>query len=233
MSEVSSKKSQTSDSSVRIDPAIDPLLLWTALSQSPGIGVSITDVNGRLLFVNDTTMVLFSDQANVDYSGKSIADFHPPEFVAERLAMIRKVVEESKTVRVRHIYHGRRIESTIWPVRDKRPPFDRVIVVSHQSTSDLNLPINAEAIETVGTNYIDLGALNVLTRRELEVLILLGQGLSVPRTAAVLYRSPKTIQRHKAAISEKLGLHGQAELVQIVTELGLDLSDSKLKRFKA
>ncbi len=203
-----------------------------ALSQSPGIGVSITDINGQLLFVNDTTMVLFSEQSNIDYAGKSIADFHPPEFVAERLAMIRKVVNESKTVRLRHLYRGRRIESTIWPIQDKRPPYNRVIVISHQSNAELNVPVSQEAIETVTSQYIDLGALNVLSRRELEVLILLGHGLSVPKTAAVLHRSPKTIQRHKASISDKLGVRGQAELVQLVTELGLDLSDTKLKRFK-
>ncbi len=211
---------------------VDPVLLWTALCQSPGIGVSITDVSGRLLFVNDTTMVLFSEQTNVDYVGKSIADFHPPEFVAERLAMLKKVVEESKTVRVRHVYHGRRIESTLWPVQDKRPPFNRVIVVSHQSACELGLPVDNDLIEVVSTNYIDLGSLSVLSRRELEVLVLLGHGLNVPRTAAVLHRSPKTIQRHKASISEKLGLRGQAELVQIVTELGLELSDAHLKRYR-
>ena len=231
MSSTPPKTSQQSTTSIRIDPLIEPTLLWTAMSQSPGIGVSITDVDGRLLFVNDTTMVLFSEQTNVDYVGKCIADFHPPEFVAERLAMLRKVVEESKTVRVRHVYHGRRIESTLWPVKDKRPPFNRVIVVTHQSTYENGLPIDTSCIETVSTNYIDLGSLNVLSRRELEVLVLLGHGLSVPRTAAVLHRSPKTIQRHKASISEKLGLRGQAEIVQIVTELGLELSDTHLKRY--
>lgn len=218
----------------RIDSIeIDLASLWNALSQSPGIGVSITDVEGRLLFVNDTTMVLFSEALEIDYVGKSIADFHPPEFVAERLAMIRKVVEQSRTMRIRHVYHGRRIESTLWPIQDKRPPFNRVIVVSHQNSFVLPIQPNPQTIETVATNYIDLGSLDVLSRRELEVLIMLGHGLSVPRTAAVLHRSPKTIQRHKASISEKLGLRGQAELVQMVTELGLELNDAKLKRLKA
>ncbi len=217
----------------RIDAIeLDVASLWTALSQSPGIGVSITDVSGRLLFVNDTTKVLFSETTDIDYTGKSIADFHPPEFVAERLAMIRRVVEQSRTLRIRHVYRGRRIESTLWPIQDKRPPFNRVIVVSHLNRFELPLQTDSHAIETVTTNYIDLGSLDVLSRRELEVLIMLGHGLSVPKTAAILHRSPKTIQRHKASISEKLGVRGQAELVQIVTELGLELKDAKLKRFK-
>ncbi len=87
--------------------------LWLALSRSPGIGVSITDVYGRLLYVNDTAMVRSRSDPNVDYEGKTIADFHPPEFVRERLEMIRRVVDERKPLAIRHLYHGRRIESTV------------------------------------------------------------------------------------------------------------------------
>jgi DNA-binding NarL/FixJ family response regulator len=61
-------------------------------------------------------------------------------------------------------------------------------------------------------------------------MILLGHGLSVPRTAAILSRSAKTIERHKESISEKLALKGQAEIVQVVSAMGLDLSDAKLQR---
>lgn len=228
-----SQVSHDRTAAVRIDPpAIDPNSLWMALSQTPGIGVSITDIHGRLLFVNDTSMVLFSEQTGIEYNGKSISDFHPPEFVAERLAMIRKVIEQSKPLRICHVYRGRRIESVVWPVKDKLPPFNRVIVISRQTNFEISMALNLDSMETVTTNYIDLGSMNVLSRRELEVLVLLGHGLSVPRTAAILHRSPKTIQRHKASISSKLGLRGQAELVQFVTSLGLELSDAHLKRFK-
>ncbi|TWU45170.1 Bacterial regulatory protein, luxR family [Novipirellula aureliae] len=108
-------------------------------------------------------------------------------------------------------------------------------------------------IEVVATQYIGLGTLDVLTRRELEVLVLLGHGLSVPRAAAILHRSPKTVERHKDSISKKLRLRGQAKLVGVATSVGLDLvgldlvgldlvgldlvgldlSDIHLRRFKA
>lgn len=209
---------------------IPPEALWLALSKTPGVGVSITDSEGRLLFVNDTSMVLFSQHTGIDYHGKRISDFHPPEFVAERLALIRRVLDENKPLSIRHLYHGRRIESIVWPIKDKAPPFNRALVVSREVTPT-NLPtVLSETIETVSTHYIDLGPLDVLTRRELEVLALLGQGLSVPQVATVLHRSPKTIQRHKAAISGKLNLSGQAEMVSIATSLGLQVEDAKLSR---
>lgn len=205
--------------------------LWLALSRSPGIGVSITDVDGRLLYVNDTAMVLFSERSDVDYGGKTIADFHPPEFVRERLEMIRRVVEEKKPLAIRHLYHGRRIESTVWSIHDRLAPYDRVLVISHVTNLEIAIGVDTKAIETIHSEYIDLGPYNILSPRELEVFVMLGHGLSVPRTAAILHRSAKTIQRHKAAISKKLGLHGQAELVHFVTQMGLDLKDTRLKRF--
>ena len=211
-------------------PVGDPKALWTALSRTPGVGVSITDAEGRLLFVNDTSQVLFSKATAIAYQGKRISDFHPTEFVKERLALIGRVLKESRPLAIRHVYHGRRIESTLWPICDPAPPYNRVIVVSIAGTPSLSSDVPAEIIEQAQTQYIDLGPLNVLTRRELEVLVLLGNGLSVPKAASVLFRSPKTIQRHKAAISQKLQVHGQAELVELVASVGLQLSDAHLKR---
>lgn len=203
--------------------------MWAALSQTPGVGVSITDAEGRLLFVNDTALVLFEQTTDVDYAGKRISDFHPPQYVRERLAWIGQVLADRKPLSVTHIYRGRKITSTVWPIRDAAPPFNRVLVIS-QSESNGDGPRLPETCETVRSEYIGLGPLSVLTRRELEVAILLGHGMNVPKVARLLHRSPKTIQRHKASIGTKLKIHGQAELVQIVTAMGLELDDSKLKR---
>lgn len=226
----SAKTSDSRGRRTRVDsPAFDPSSVWKALSQTPGVGVSITDSEGMLLFVNETAAVLFSEDSMVDYQGKHIGDFHPAEFTAERLQMIQRVLSEGKPLSICHIYHGRPIESTVWPIRDHVPPNNRVIVISHLKASGQE-PDVSRAPETISTKYIDLGPLNVLTRRELEVLVLLGHGMSVPRVAELLKRSPKTIQRHKAAISQKLKVKGQAEMVAIVTSVGLDVSDAHLKR---
>ncbi|MEZ6134322.1 MAG: LuxR C-terminal-related transcriptional regulator [Pirellulaceae bacterium] len=219
-------------------PEIDSASLWSALSRTPGVGVSIIDVDGRLLFVNDTSMVLFFDKVPVDYQGKKLSDVHPPQFAKERLIMIRSVLEHQRPMAISHIYNGHAIHSTLWPIRDQTPPFNRVIVVSHSSlTSDdfgriKSVESTSQPIESFETSYIDLGPLNVLTKRELEVMVLLGHGLSVPRAAAVLHRSPKTVQRHKAALTSKLHLHGQSEIVRIVTSMGLEMDQTRLKRYK-
>lgn len=212
--------------------SIDAQTLWTVFSNTPGIGISITNAQGQLLFVNEASRVFFSDDKRIDYAGKYIADFHPPEFVEERLSIIAQVIHDGKPRRLSHIYLGRRIESTIWPIRESPHPDDRVIVVTREKTGVDALVVNSDECKTVSTQYIDLGPLAVLTQRELEIMVLLGHGLSVPEAASILHRSPKTVQRHKAAISQKLELHGQADIVAIVTSMGLEMSDAKLKRLR-
>jgi DNA-binding CsgD family transcriptional regulator/predicted negative regulator of RcsB-dependent stress response len=51
----------------------------------------------------------------------------------------------------------------------------------------------------------------LLTRRELEILSLLGDGLANRDIAARLYISRKTVEHHVASILSKLGLSGRAE----------------------
>jgi DNA-binding CsgD family transcriptional regulator len=216
----------------RDTPEIANRALWHALSMTPGVGVSIMDSKGGLVFVNDTSQLLFFNEVGVDYRDKTVWDFHPPAFCEERIAMIGRVLKEKRPLGIRHVYFGRRIESTVWPIGDKSPPFDRVIVVSHNHASGALAVEPPTPFETFETDYIGLGPLNVLTKRELEVLVLLGHGMSVPRAAAILHRSPNTIQRHKESIGRKLRLRGQAELVSLVASIGLDLRDAKLQRYE-
>jgi len=62
------------------------------------------------------------------------------------------------------------------------------------------------------------GGINLLTNRELQVLQLLGAGLSTRKVALKLGLSFKTIETHRENIKHKLGLSGAAELVRYATE---------------
>lgn len=204
--------------------------MWQAITRTEGVGISVMDRDGGLLYVNETSLGLFFDEA-IDYAGKTIADFHPVEFVRERLELIARVLDEDHPIMMEHILHGRPIASTVWPIHDGNPPSNRVLVVSrrHPKSEEAG-PREPGEMSVMETKYIDLGELDVLTRRELEVLALIGHGLSVPRVAELLRRSQKTIEHHKTSIAQKLHLRGQSEMVAIVTSMGLDIQDARRSR---
>jgi DNA-binding NarL/FixJ family response regulator len=57
-----------------------------------------------------------------------------------------------------------------------------------------------------------LGELGV-TSREVEVLSLLAEGLSNQEIAARLYLSPRTVERHIANLTNKVGVERRSQLV--------------------
>ena len=60
-----------------------------------------------------------------------------------------------------------------------------------------------------------------LTRRELEVMAYAQEGLSAPKIARLLERSPRTIENHIRSIYLKLGLHNRVDLLKAAQKLGL------------
>lgn len=205
-----------------------PNVPWGQIIETPGIGVGLMNTDGDLLYLNDEELWLFEGHTDVDYLGKNIRDFHNEKFVQERLKMVREVAHSGKPVVVEHIYLGRCIQSTIWPIEDSEPPRDRVLVISRQVRGDRDKV--KDTFKKVESDYIELGHLNVLSPRELEVLVLLGHGQSVPVVAKMLHRSQKTIEKHREAIGRKLAVHSQAEIVRIVWDAGLELGDIEKER---
>jgi DNA-binding NarL/FixJ family response regulator len=60
-----------------------------------------------------------------------------------------------------------------------------------------------------------------LTPRELEILKLIAEAHSTKEIADILVISPKTVERHRANILEKLGMHDRVELARYAIRRGL------------
>jgi two-component system response regulator NreC len=63
--------------------------------------------------------------------------------------------------------------------------------------------------------------LQVLSKRERQVLEAVSQGLTSPQIGEKLGISPKTVSRHRERIMNKLNLHSAAELVKFAIRSGL------------
>ena len=70
------------------------------------------------------------------------------------------------------------------------------------------------------TNTDQLHLTTLLTRRELDILRLIGAGLSGPEIAARLGISRKTVDSHKQRMFTKLGVQSQAHAVAVAVRTG-------------
>lgn len=63
---------------------------------------------------------------------------------------------------------------------------------------------------------------DALSKREMEVLLLLSKGVSLTKIGETLFVSVKTVSTYRARILEKLGVQSNAELTRYVMEHKLD-----------
>ncbi len=72
-----------------------------------------------------------------------------------------------------------------------------------------------------GDEAIDEDKLKSLSKRELQVLELVAEGLTNPQIGAKLGISPKTVARHRERIMRKINLHSSTELVKFAIRTGI------------
>ena len=84
--------------------------------------------------------------------------------------------------------------------------------------------------EKVNSKLVDLGPLDVLTKREIEVLALVGHGIPLKSVAVQLGVAQRTVERYRTDISRKLNISSIAEAARIVQVAGLDADSAQLPR---
>lgn len=191
----------------------DGRVLWNVMTHDPSAGVLICDAAGHVIWSNERGVRIYlgPDARVEDTIGRSWYELgFPAAWVEERLGLFAELIRSGDPVLLRTIWRGRQVLAWLYPVPpDDACPIDRVLIVSRESEADPKA----------------LGELDALTPRELEVLALLGQGLSIKEISRLLFRSDKTIGRHRDAIGAKLGLHNKVDLAEIARRAGLTLED--------
>lgn len=196
--------------------------VWDALVSDPGTGVAVLDTNGRVVFANETIARMFVNVSAEEAQGKTLDQIFPADFAKERLEIIRRAAEHDRPVLIKSTWKGRRIRSAVHPVPTSDGKLDKLLVISRPVTSEDEFA--NDEYEIVEAKVTDMGDLASLTPREIEVLTLIGQGLSIKKIAEMLNRSPKTIENHRHSLGIKLETTNRVQLARIAYEAGLTAS---------
>jgi len=73
----------------------------------------------------------------------------------------------------------------------------------------------------MGNHQLNASSLDVLSKREQQVVIKVAQGMTNSRIGDELGISPKTVARHRERIMHKLNIHSTTELVKFAVKTGL------------
>lgn len=192
---------------------------WTALIQDTNLMISVLDENGVFLYANDVVDREFG-RSNAEIVGKTMHDFVAHPIADERLEAVRRVIQTGQAMAVEGMVSGQLRRSIFRPM----PPDDhgrrRVLAVCRQILEDVKSE-TPDGVPVVRAKHDDLGVLGALTAREMDILRLIGQGLSTAEIAKRLHRSVKTIEWHRVSLGTKLGVTNRVELARIAIRAGV------------
>jgi len=207
----------------------DARVLWDVMTHDPSAGVIVCDAAGRVIWSNERGVRIYlgPDARVEDTIGRSWDELgFPGAWVDERLRLFAELIRSGEPVLLRTIWRGEQVLAWLYPVPpDDACPIERVLIVARQSVADAKELGAQSDTRVMSSEVARLGELDALTPRELEVLALLGQGLSIKEISKLLFRSDKTIGRHRDAIGVKLGLHNKVDLAEVARRAGLTVED--------
>lgn len=218
--------------------------IWRAISSEPGTGVTVLTMDGRIAYANDdiARMAFGPEARGAGYVGRNVRELFPREWAEERLALLARVVKTGEPVVTRAVWRGDQLVSWLHRIDGDAEASDegeaaeplggeRVLAITRRVGGEADLKrIGLSGLEVVESGVVRLGPLDVLTPRELEVLALLGQGLTLQEIATLLFRSHKTISRHRDALGRKLELSDRVKLAELAWKAGLTVRDAERKR---
>lgn len=185
---------------------------WEALAHDTGCDVMIVDLHGRVEFANSAAR----RRARGPGGGPAtLRDLYPEAIANERLALARQAAQADVPVVLRGMVAGEQRRTVFRPLEPGARGEPRVLLVCRVACAD-----DADS-GAIRAKHSDGGAIDGLTPRELEVLALIGRGLSTAQIAKELHRSVKTVEWHRVSLGNKLGVSNRVELARIAIRAGV------------
>lgn len=199
---------------------------WTQLASDSGAGVLVLDTQGRLAFVNAAAARIFTRRSPREATGLRLADVLPGQAAAERLEVVRQVLATGDAILLHDLWAGVAMRCVYRKLDQFAEVPGPVCLIVCTSASALleesgNGPSTELPVRQMEARYVDMGPLSSLTASELRVLALIGEGLSNADIAARLHRAVKTVESHRAALTDKTGSTSRVQLGVMARRAGL------------
>jgi DNA-binding CsgD family transcriptional regulator len=203
---------------------------WHALCHDADVAVTVCALDGTIRYANEQSNRFFRWQraahaerssTPIDTSRESVTDAAAPEMIDERLRIFTEVCRTGEGVAYESVVQGIRYYVTVRRVEDKDGEQLAMVLSRRMHAWERVDRIADPTLRLVDPQSHDPGILATLSPRELEVLILIGEGHSYSEIADILARSVRTVERHRDRLGQKLGARNRVELARFAIRAGL------------
>lgn len=194
--------------------------LCSAVFDAPARSVSVRDGDGRLLFMNGHAKSRLGRPLTTAL-GTALSSVLSPDAAEEQGRYLDDVAVTGRPLCVLGAEKGTLVRT--WMRRAELDGHGPAVVLSAGPVVEEDGPVNESVWRIARAECNDWGHLLPLSLREIEVMRLVGQGLSSPEVGTRLGRSVKTIENHRLSISSKLGFNNRAGLVRAALQSGVSL----------
>ncbi len=193
--------------------------VWDAILHDPVRGSALVDEDGVIRMWSTSMARCWGTSPTLP---APLTEALPADVAEEILVAFERCRMGEVVCGITGMHDGTRHVTTCQLVRERPDGRDRFWVSTSHSEDVIDPP---EAFCAVSSNGSSLGALGTLSRRELEVFALFGEGLGLTEIARRLSRSRKTIDNHRRSIGTKLGARSLPHLVEMSAKSGIRLRD--------
>ncbi len=190
-----------------------------ALMHDPWAGVVVVGSDGRIVASNAAFARRI--EAPGPIVGRRIADLVPPDIGAERTALTQRVRDTGRPLVALGMVRGVYCSAVYRRCSPRGDHDDLLLGVCHPVTAHAGVPPIDFDAEVVDCGIQDWGRLASLSDRELEILDLIGEGLTTAEVAKALHRAEKTVEWHRSSLGDKLGGLNRVELARVARESGV------------
>jgi len=205
----------------------DARAIWQALADDAGLALLVVDSECRFLYVNRHFEAL-TDQKSGDVVGKKISESVSSDVGRERETLVLRAMASGKPIMLHEVFLGAFMRTMIRPLCHTDETFSSALIVHHYGSQADPLLARPPEHEVVIPKFHVLGKIEALSRREREVLQLIGEGMTTAAIAKKLFRTTKTVEHHRASLGRKLGLKTRVEIANVAHRFrGINLAEIK------